>query len=132
MIKNILLVEDNEAGSRLMQEAFKEVFFDGELDIVEDGTEAMQFLRHEQRFENKPKPDLVLLDLNLPGKSGIEVLNEIKTDEALRDIPVAVLTGSNSSKDIKACSGFQRCRYFLKPARFDEIVNLVKSLESFF
>jgi len=131
MTKHILLVEDNEASRNIMQEAFVDASFEGELDVVGNGNEAMQFLRQGPRFENKPKPDLVLLDLNMPGKSGMEVLQEIKSDEALQYIPVIILSGSNAPKDMNACFGFLKCHYLLKPSRFQDLVKLVTSLEDY-
>jgi len=130
MIKNVLLVEDNPAIRLIMQEAFKAASFEGQLDMAENGDDVMQYLKREKKFSTAPMPDIILMDLNLPGKSGIEVIGEIKKDDRLKNIPIVVLTGSNSSIDTHACSKFQ-CKYLLKPSRFHELVELVKSLPDF-
>ena len=127
MIKNILLVEDNPASHQLMREAFKEALIETDLTMVDNGNDALHFLRKEGRFAASTKPDLVLLDLNLPGKSGIELMEEIKGDPSLQSIPLIVLTGSSAAADIQACARFH-CKYLLKPSRFHELVQLVKSL----
>ncbi len=127
MLKTILLVEDNEAQRNLMQEAFSEANLEVELHIVERAEELMAFLRKQGGFKNAASPDLVLLDLNLPGKSGLEALSEIKSDTQIKHVPIAVLTGSNASSDIQACAKFQ-CKYLLKPSGFNQLVQLVKSL----
>ncbi|MBN1551119.1 response regulator, partial [bacterium] len=96
----ILLVEDNPGDVRLTQEAFRQSKISNRLHIVNDGLEALAYLRREGRFRNAPVPDLILLDLNLPRKEGREVLEEIKQDITLRHIPVVVLTISDADNDI--------------------------------
>ncbi len=131
MIKHVLLVEDSEAGRRLMQEAFKIASFDGQLNITENGEELLQFLKQEEGFVNAQIPDLILLDLNLPGKSGFQVLDGIKKDKRFQNIPVIVLTGSSAASDIQTCAEFG-CKYLMKPSNFSELIALVKSLPDFF
>src|SRR5512135_2522640 len=100
---DILLVEDNPGDVRLAQEALKESKVRNKLFVVDDGVEAMAFLRREGKYSGMPRPDLVLLDLNLPRKSGREVLAEVKADESLKRIPVVVLTVSRAEEDIVKC-----------------------------
>lgn len=128
MIKNILLVEDDKASQILMRQAFKAAGSESVLNVAASGEEAMEFLRQQGRFENAAVPEVVLLDLNLPGKSGLQLLKEIKESPALRHLPVIVLTGSNASSDIRECAKFPHCRYLLKPSRFHELIELVKSI----
>jgi len=126
-LHNILLVDDSRAAHFLMKEAFKEASMDSQLHMVENGDDALSFLRKEGSFAKMPAPDLMLLDLNMPGKTGLDVLDEIKKDESLHNIPVIVLTGSEAAADREACSKFN-CKYLNKPTRFHELVELVKSL----
>lgn len=128
---NILLIEDSEGDRQLMEEAFKAASQSG-LYVVQNGFEGLAFLKKEGEYQNVPRPDLILLDLNMPGKTGLDVLDEIKSDEALQNIPVAILTGSNAPTDIRACSRFPGCRYLLKPSRFPELVELVKTLPNLY
>jgi len=128
--KSILLVEDNKAGRLIMREAFKMALVESQLHVVENGDDALRFLNQEDPFEKMPMPDLILLDLNLPGKSGVEVLAEIRKEVRFQAVAIMVLTGSSAASDIEACSKFH-CRYFIKPARFHELVQLVKSLPEF-
>jgi CheY-like chemotaxis protein len=130
MIKNVLLVEDNRASRDLMKEAFQAAAFEGALHVTENAEQLLQFLKKEKTFEAAPDPDLILLDLNLPGKNGIETMGDLRGDARFKDIPVVVLTGSNVSSDIQACAKY-RCKYLLKPSRFHELVGLVKSLPGF-
>jgi CheY-like chemotaxis protein len=97
---DILLVEDNPADIRLTKEALKESKVKNKLYVVEDGSDAIKFLRRKGKYKNAIRPDLILLDLNLPKKHGVEVLEEIKFDEDLKRIPVVVLTVSNNEEDI--------------------------------
>lgn len=127
MIKNVLIVEDNRASHVLMREAFAAASFNAHLTIVDNGDEAMQFLKRKGDFSGAQRPDLILLDLNLPGKSGVELMAEIKDDTESQSVPLIVLTGSNAEADIQACARFH-CKYLLKPSRFHELVQLVKSL----
>lgn len=127
----ILLVEDNPGDIRLTQEAFKESSLDIQMDVVTDGEMALNFLFKKGRFANSLKPDIVLLDLNLPKKNGIEVLKELKADAVLKKIPVIVLTTSDADHDIsKAYSLHANC-YILKPVDFDDFARVIKLIEAF-
>jgi CheY-like chemotaxis protein len=127
----ILLVEDNPGDVRLTQEALKENKVRNNLHVARDGVEAMQFLRRMKGYEQSPRPDLVLLDLNLPKKDGREVLTEIKTDETLRSIPVVILTTSDADDDIiKAYHMYANC-YVRKPIDLNRFIDVVKVIENF-
>lgn len=127
----ILLVEDNPGDIRLTQEALKESKVLNTVHIVNDGVEAMAFLRKEEKYVDAPRPDIILLDLNLPRKDGREVLVEIKTDEDLKRIPVVILTTSVAEEDIlKAYNHYVNC-YITKPVELDEFIQIVKSIEGF-
>ncbi len=127
----ILLVEDNPADVLLTQEAFAESKIRHHLWCVPDGEEAIQFLRHQGNFADVPRPDVVLLDLNLPKKDGREILAEMKEDPSLREIPVIVLTTSQAEQDIfKAYKLHANC-YLTKPIDVDEFINKIRSIEDF-
>ena len=127
----VLLVDDSPADVRLTREALKEGHIPNELSVVGDGVEALRFLRQEGQYAKAPRPDLVLLDLNLPRKSGREVLEEIKADPALRRIPVMVLTTSRAEEDLDAAySRYANC-YIRKPVNLDEFLEMVRSIEQF-
>ncbi len=128
---DILLVEDNPGDVRLAEEALKESKVRNKLFIVEDGVEAMAFLRNQGRYADAPRPDLILLDLNLPRKSGREVLTELKTDENLRRIPVVVLTVSKAEEDIIKCYDDHANCYITKPLDFTQFMDVTKSIEEF-
>lgn len=127
----ILLVEDNPGDARLTLEAFKEGKVFNNLTVVGDGVEALAYLRREGQHANSVQPDLILLDLNLPKKDGREVLEEIKSDERLKNIPVIVLTTSAAEEDIaRAYSRHANC-YITKPVDLDQFLHVVQSIESF-
>ncbi|GJL53375.1 MAG: hypothetical protein NPIRA02_05070 [Nitrospirales bacterium] len=127
----ILLVEDNEGDVRLTREALKDVKVPARLSVVYDGEEAMAFLRRQDSYANAAHPDLILLDLNLPKKSGHEVLVEIKSDENIQSIPVVVLSSSAQDDDIlKAHERFANC-YVTKPVDLNEFWNLIKHIVEF-
>src|SRR6266705_289673 len=127
----ILLVEDNPGDARLTLEAFKEGKVTNNVTVVGDGVEALAFLRREVPYTNSVRPDLILLDLNLPKKDGREVLAEIKADERLMKIPVVVLTTSTAEEDIaRAYSRHANC-YITKPVDLDQFLRVVQSIESF-
>jgi len=127
----IMLVEDNPGDVRLIVEAFKEDKLRNNLDVVEDGVEALAFLRREDKYADTPRPDLILLDLNLPKKDGREVLAEIKADENLRRIPVVILTTSKAEEDIlKAYNHHANC-YITKPIGLEQFIKVVKSVKEF-
>ncbi len=127
----ILLVEDDQGDVDLIKEALKEGKFHNSLDVVEDGEEAMAFLRREGRFADATEPDLILLDLNLPKKDGREVLAEIKEDPALRRIPVVVLTTSEAEKDIIKSYDLHANCYITKPVDLDQFIKIVRSVQEF-
>ncbi len=124
----ILLVEDNPADVRLMLEAFRETRVENTLHVAEDGIEAMAYLRHEGDYANVPRPDIVLLDLNLPRKNGHEVLAEIKSDPSLKRIPVVIMTTSSSPEDICRSYDLQANCYITKPADIDRFIGAVRTL----
>jgi two-component system, chemotaxis family, response regulator Rcp1 len=127
----ILLVEDNPGDIRLTQEALKDSKIRNNLSVVRDGEEALAFLRREGNFARVPRPDLVLLDLNLPRVDGREVLEVIKTDDSLKRIPVVVLTTSDDEKDILASYNLHANCYITKPVDLNRFVEIVKSIEGF-
>ena len=130
-IIEILLVEDNPGDARLTLEAFKEGKVLNNITVVKDGVEALEFLRRKGPYANAKTPDLILLDLNLPKKSGREVLVEIKEDEYLKRIPVVVLTTSADKEDIaKAYSHHASC-YVTKPVDLEQFLRAVQSIENF-
>lgn len=126
----VLLVEDNPGDIRLTQEAFKEGRVFVNLTVANDGVEAMELLKG-QAANGKRRPDLILLDLNLPRKNGREVLVEIKADEELRRIPVIVMTTSKAEQDIHRAYNLNANCYITKPVELDEFLNVVRSIEDF-
>ena len=128
---DILLVEDNPGDVRLTSEALKDSRIRNRLHVVENGVEALSFLRRQGDYAGAPRPDLILLDWNLPKKSGQELLQEIKSDQDLRTVPVLVLTTSRSEEDIlKAYSLHANC-YLAKPVDFVNLSEVLKSIEDF-
>lgn len=127
----ILLVEDNPGDVRLTTEALKDSKMHNNLSVVEDGVEALEFLRREGRFVASPRPDIILLDLNLPRKSGREVLEEIKNDDELKRIPVVVLTTSQDEQDILATYNLHANCYITKPVDLSRFITIVKNIENF-
>jgi two-component system, chemotaxis family, response regulator Rcp1 len=127
----ILLVEDSPGDVRLTKEALKDSKILNNLSITGDGMEAMAFLRKEGKYADATRPDLILLDLNLPKKDGREVLKEIKEDPLLRRIPVVILTTSRSEQDIIKTYDLHANCYINKPVDLDQFVNVVKSIENF-
>ena len=127
----ILLVEDNPGDVFLTQEAFKEGRFAHRLSVVEDGEEAIRFLRQNGNYDGAPRPDLILLDLNLPKKDGRELLAEIKEDPGLRHIPVVVLTTSDAQQDISRAYKLHANCYLTKPIQMDDFLQKVRSIEDF-
>ena len=127
----ILLVEDNPGDVRLTIEVLKDAKVRNKISTVNDGAAALAFLRCEGDYTNAPRPDLILLDLNLPKKDGREVLAEIKADPSLRRIPVVVLTVSKDEEDIlKSYDLYANC-YITKPINLEQFITLVRSIESF-
>ena len=128
---DLLLVEDNPGDVRLAREALKESKVKNRLFVVEDGVEAMSFLRQEGKYAGAPRPDLIILDLNLPRKSGREVLAELKNDEELKRIPVVILTVSRDEEDIiRAYNHHANC-YITKPLDFGKFMEITRAIEEF-
>lgn len=127
----ILLVEDSLADVRLTQEAFRDAKVLNHMSVVTDGEEATQFLRREGPHADAPRPDLILLDLNLPRKDGREVLKEIKDDPNLRRIPVVVLTTSRAEEDVLRAYNLHANCYITKPVDFTQFISVVRSIEGF-
>ncbi|MBD3369919.1 response regulator [Candidatus Fermentibacteria bacterium] len=128
---DILLVEDNAADARLAKEALKDSKIRNELYHVEDGESAIDFLYRKGEHEKAPRPDLILLDLNLPRKDGREVLAEIKGDEDLRRIPVVILTISKDEADVLKTYDLHANCYITKPINLDRFLEVIKSIEDF-
>lgn len=128
---DILLVEDNPGDIRLTQEAFKEGQVNNTLHVVEDGIEALDFLFQRNEFADAPRPDIILLDLNLPGKDGDEVLQELRNDPDLRHIPVIILTSSGAQEDVVKSYGLCANAYLTKPVDPAEFIDVVRTFEQF-
>jgi CheY-like chemotaxis protein len=127
----ILMIEDNPGDVRLTREALKEGKIHTRLSVVSDGDEALDYLHRRGAHADAPRPDLILLDLNLPGKSGREVLAEVKADENLRRIPVVVLTSSQAEQDIVESYNLNANCYVTKPVDLDQFMRVVRSIEDF-
>ena len=127
----VLLVEDSPGDIRLTREAFREANGDIELHVAMDGVEALAVLRNEGPHANTPRPDLILLDLNLPRKDGREVLADIKADESLRRIPVVVLTTSKAEEDILKTYDLHANCYITKPVDLEQFIDVIKSIDDF-
>ena len=127
----VLLVEDNPGDVRLTREALKDGKVSNNLSLAPDGVEALRFLRREGPYAGAPRPDVVLLDLNLPKKDGRQVLQEIKADPSLRTIPVVILTSSEAERDIAGAYALQANCYITKPVDLDQFITVVKSIEDF-
>jgi chemotaxis family two-component system response regulator Rcp1 len=127
----ILLVEDNPGDVRLTEEALRQGKVRNNLNVAADGVEAVAFLRRQGRYAHAPRPDLILLDLNLPKKDGREVLAEIKADVGLRKIPVVVLTTSQAEEDVFKAYGLNANCYVTKPVGLEQFVAVVNSIEDF-
>jgi CheY-like chemotaxis protein len=127
----ILLVEDNEGDVGLIEEVFEEAKIKNNLHVAEDGEEAMLYLHGRGKFSGFPRPDIILLDLNLPKKDGREVLREIKEDSNLKNIPVVVLTTSGAERDILRAYDLHANAYITKPLDFDQFIKVVESIGNF-
>jgi two-component system response regulator len=127
----ILMVEDNPGDVRLTQEALRDSKLHNRLQTVSDGAEALAYLHRKAGYENVTRPDLILLDLNLPKMDGREVLREIKKDSSLKRIPVVVITSSAAEQDILKSYDLHANCYVCKPVDLDQFVNVVKSVENF-
>ena len=128
---NILLVEDNPGDVRLTVEALKEGRVRNHLSVVSDGVEALAFLRNQGPYTDAPRPDLMLLDLNLPRKDGREVLAEIKEDPSLRRIPVVVLTTSEAEADVLKSYALHANCYITKPVDLEQFISVIGTIEDF-
>lgn len=129
MVMQILLVEDNPADVRLVQEAFKENRSESRLNVVFDGAEALAFLRREGRYTDAPRPDVVVLDLNMPKKNGHQVLSEMKADPQLRFIAVMILSSSFLPEDRERTLALGAVCYTVKPQEFSQFLQLVHVIE---
>jgi CheY-like chemotaxis protein len=128
---HILLVEDNQADIRLTREVFNECKIRNDLQVVTDGEEATDYLRRQGSFATAPRPDLILLDLNLPKKGGREVLLEIKKDPDLQRIPVVILTTSQAERDVIESYNLHANCYILKPIDLGQFMEVVQNIEDF-
>jgi CheY-like chemotaxis protein len=127
----ILLVEDNPGDVELTREALHDSKVHMRLSVVNDGVEALAFLRRETPYDDAPRPDLILLDLNLPKKDGRAVLADVKQDPALRHIPVVILTSSQAEQDILRAYDLHANCYVTKPVDLDQFITIVRSIEQF-
>ena len=127
----ILLVEDDPGDVRLTRESLQDDKLWNKLNVVKDGVEALEYLRREGAFEGATRPNLILLDLNLPRKSGLEVLREIKADPDLRGIPVVVLTSSKAEEDVRGTYDSHANCYVTKPVDLEQFITVVRSIEQF-
>ena len=127
----LLLAEDNPGDVKLTRKALEKGRLANNLHVVNDGIETMQFLRGEGEYEGRPRPDLVLLDLNMPRKDGRDVLEEIKESDDLKRIPVVVLTSSEAEEDVIRSYDLHANAYLTKPVDFDGFIDVVSTLEEF-
>ncbi|MFN8323652.1 MAG: response regulator [Chitinophagales bacterium] len=127
----ILLVEDNPGDIRLTQEALKESQTEIHLDVVSDGEQALDFLMKRNKYVDALRPHIILLDLNLPRKNGIEVLKEVKSNDSLKKIPIIVLTTSDADHDISKAYNLHANCYILKPVDFDDFAKVIKLVETY-
>ena len=128
---NVLLVEDDPGDVLMTREAFED-YLHNRLDVVTDGAAAMSYLRKEAPYEDVPRPDLILLDLNLPRRDGRQVLQEIKDDPDLRHIPVIVLTTSQAEEDVLRSYQLHANAYVTKPVDFERFIEVVRQIDEFF
>ena len=127
----IVLVEDNPGDVRLTREALRDSKVQNNIHVVDDGVKAMQFLNREAPYQDVPRPDIILLDLNLPRRDGREVLADIKLSEDFRRIPVVILTTSDDEQDILKSYDLHANCFITKPVDFNRFITIVKSIESF-
>jgi CheY-like chemotaxis protein len=127
----ILLAEDNPNDIELTRKAFKEGKMINNLHVVQDGVEAIQFLRQEEEYADVPRPDIVLLDLEMPRKGGVEVLEDMETDPVLKKLPVVVLTSSEAERDIVESYEHSANAYLTKPVGYQAFQDIVREIENF-
>ncbi|GHF50310.1 CheY-like chemotaxis protein [Deinococcus metalli] len=127
----ILLVEDNEPDVLLTLEAFEEASVPNRLHVARDGVEALRFLRREGEHAGAPRPDVILMDINMPRKNGLEVLQEIKADRSLGSIPVVMLTTSQSDEDVRSSYERHASGYVVKPVGFENFLGAMRAFENF-
>ena len=127
----ILMVDDNPADFELVRDTFEEQALPGMLSSVRDGDEALRYLKRTHPYSAAPRPDIILLDLNIPGKDGFEILNQIRVDQELSCIPIVILTSSASEEDIDRCYQLGANAYVVKPVGLDQFSMLVRSIEAF-
>jgi chemotaxis family two-component system response regulator Rcp1 len=127
----ILIVEDNAADVRLLKEAFRESDAPHQLHTVQDGDDALDFVFRRKKYANKPRPDLILLDINLPGKNGHEILSTVKSDPTLMRIPVLMLTSSASPVDVEKAYDHHANAYLQKPGELMDYFNLIAQIDQF-
>ena len=130
-IVEILLVDDNIGDVVLTKEALKGAEFSNHVSVVRDGCEAIEFLRRTEKYANAKRPDLILLDINMPRKNGCEVLEDVRSDEELRLIPVVILTSSEAEDDIRRAYALGANCFVTKPADLDEMVKVVQAINHF-
>ena len=131
-VVDVLLVEDDDGDVLMTREAFEHHKIRNKLHVVQDGEEALQFLRREGPYADAPRPGLILLDLNLPRRDGREVLAELKADPELRVIPVVVLTTSEAEEDIIRSYSLHANAYVSKPVDFDRFIDVIRQIDDFF
>lgn len=131
-VVDVLLVEDDDGDVLMTREAFEHHKIRNKLHVVQDGEEALQFLRREGPYADAPRPGLILLDLNLPRRDGREVLAELKADPELRVIPVVVLTTSEAEEDILRSYSLHANAYVSKPVDFDRFIDVIRQIDDFF
>jgi CheY-like chemotaxis protein len=129
---NVLLVEDDPGDTLMIREAFEHNKLRNRMSCVTDGVQALEFLRREGEHADAPRPDLILLDLNLPRKDGREVLAEVKADDDLRSIPVVVLTTSKAEEDVLRSYDLHANAYVTKPVDFERFIDVVRQIDNFF
>lgn len=127
----IMLVEDSEPDILLTEEAFSEARVRNRLHVVRDGEEALQFLRREGDYAAAPRPDVILMDINMPRKNGLEVLEEVKADPSLRSIPVLILTTSQAEDDVQRSYSGHASGYVVKPVGFENFLQAIRAFEDF-
>jgi len=128
---DILVVEDNPGDARLIMEIFNENKYFSSIFVVNDGVEAMDFLHAAGKYKNASRPDLIILDLNLPRKDGREVLTEIKADVSLKRIPVVIMTISRAEEDVLRCYNLHANCFITKPIDLNQFISVIKSIENF-